>query len=46
MSEKFKVRDPKLSENIFMLADIENQGALDIRELCGVLIFHLKGDLD
>lgn len=46
MTDKFKVRDPKLLDNIFMLADVEARGALDIREICAVLLFHLRGSVE
>ena len=42
MSDSFKIRDTKLVENVFMIADIDGQGALDIRELCASILLHLN----
>ena len=46
MTDVFKIRDPKLLENIFMITDVEGDGALDIRELCAVMILHLRGTIE
>ena len=46
MSDAFKVRDNQLLENIFMIADVDGEGALDIRELCGALLIHMKGEIE
>lgn len=29
-----------------MIADVDGEGALDIRELCGALLIHMKGDIE
>jgi len=46
MTDLFKVRDNKLLDNVFMLADVDGQGALDIRELCAVLVIHMRGEIE
>ena len=46
MTDIFKVRDPKLLENVFMLADLEGEGALDVRELCAIMLIHMRGELE
>jgi hypothetical protein len=38
MTDVFKVRDAKLLDNIYMITDVEGDGALDIRELCAVML--------
>lgn len=46
MTDVFKVRDQKLLENVFMIADLDGMGALDIREICAGMIFHMRGSID
>jgi hypothetical protein len=46
MADNFKVKDSKLLDNIFMLADVTNNGALDIREICSTMIFNMRGSMD
>lgn len=46
MADMFKIRDSKLLDNVFLIADIDGEGALDIRELCAVLLLHLRGSVD
>jgi len=46
MVDEFKVRDDKLLDNIFLIADVDGEGALDIRELCAVLILHMRGSIE
>lgn len=41
----FKVKDAQLINNMFTIADTNGDGALDIRELIGNLIFWLRGNL-
>jgi Ca2+-binding EF-hand superfamily protein len=41
----FKINDPQLINNIFLLADSRGNGALDIRELIGNMIFWLRGSI-
>jgi Ca2+-binding EF-hand superfamily protein len=45
MFELFKVKDASLLQNIFIVSDPSGEGALDIRELLGNLIFWLRGSL-
>ena len=46
MSDAFKVRDNLLLDNVFMIADLDGEGALDIRELCGVILLHMRGEIE
>jgi len=46
MNDVFKIRDTKLLENVFMITDVEGDGALDIRELCAIMLFHTRGTID
>ena len=45
MFNEFKVRDAQLVNNIFVIADTNGHGALDIRELLGNMIFWLRGTI-
>ncbi len=45
MLDVFKVRDANLVNNIFVIADSNGNGALDIRELIGNMVFWLRGTL-
>jgi len=45
MVDVFKVKDIHLCNHIFVIADSKKDGALDIRELIGNLIFWLRGEL-
>lgn len=45
MYDVFKVRDAQLVNNVFIIADTNGNGALDIRELVGNMIFWLRGSL-
>ena len=45
MFNLFKVQDSALLQNIFIVSDPNGEGALDIRELLGNLIFWLRGPL-
>ena len=45
MYDMFKISDSQLISNIFLIADYRGDGALDIRELLGNLIFWLRGTL-
>lgn len=45
MYDVFKVKDAHLANNIFVVADSNGNGALDIRELIGNIVFWLKGTL-
>jgi Ca2+-binding EF-hand superfamily protein len=46
MTDVFKVRDNRLLDNIYLIADIDGSGALDIRELCAGLIMHMRGAIE
>jgi hypothetical protein len=43
--DAFKVKDASLVQNLFVIADSNGDGALDIREIIGNLVFWLKGSL-
>ena len=45
MFNDFKVKDALTLNNLFMVADVQGHGALDIRELLGNIIFWLRGTL-
>jgi len=45
LMDNFKVKDAQLLSNIFIIADSNGDGALDIREIIGNLIFWLKGSI-
>ena len=45
MLDVFKVKDAHLVNNVFVIADTNGNGALDIRELIGNIIFWLRGTL-
>ncbi|CDW80465.1 hippocalcin-like protein 1 [Stylonychia lemnae] len=45
MLDVFKVKDAHLVNNIFVIADTDGNGALDIRELIGNMVFWLRGTL-
>lgn len=45
MLNVFKVKDAQLVNNIFVIADNNGNGALDIRELIGNIVFWMKGSL-
>jgi len=45
MLDVFKVKDAQLVNNIFVIADVNGTGALDIRELIGNIVFWLRGTL-
>ena len=45
MLDVFKVKDAHLVNNIFVIADTDGNGALDIRELIGNIVFWLRGSL-
>ena len=44
MVQQFNIQDVALTNGIFMVADAESRGALDVRELLGNMIFWLRGD--
>ena len=46
MVQKFRVSDVKLTNSIFMVADEQQKGAIDVRVLLANMIFWLKGDAD
>ena len=46
MTDIFKVRDPKLLDNVFMLADLDGKNALDIRELSAIMLIQMRGELE
>jgi len=46
MTDVFKVRDPKLLDNIFLIADVDGEGALDIREICASMLMHMRGTIE
>ena len=45
MIDVFKTKDPNLLQQIFLLADSNKDGALDIREIIGNLVFWLRGSM-
>ena len=45
MLDVFKVKDAQLVNNVFVIADVNGTGALDIRELIGNVVFWLRGTL-
>lgn len=45
MLDVFKVKDAQLLNNLFVISDVNGNGALDIREIIGNLIFWLRGSL-
>ena len=46
MTDQFKIRDAKLLDNIFLIADIDGVGALDIREICVTMLLHMRGAIE
>ena len=44
MMQRFGIQDVQLTNAIFMVADSEKKGALDVRELLGNMVFWLRGD--
>lgn len=46
MNDVFKIRDSKLLDNVFMIADVDGEGALDIREICSTMLFHMRGTIE
>ena len=46
MTDVFKIRDSKLLDNIYMITDVEGDGALDIRELCAVMLLQMRGSVE
>ena len=46
MTDVFKVRDNRLLDNVFLIADIDGTGALDIREICASMIMHMRGTIE
>ena len=46
MVQKFRVNDVKLTNSLFMVADEQRKGALDVRVLLGNMLFWLKGDAE
>ena len=46
MSDAFKIRDAKLLDNVYMIADVDGDGALDIREILAAILFHLRGTIE
>lgn len=46
MTDVFKVRDSRLLDNVFLIADIDGAGALDIREICASMIMHMRGAIE
>jgi len=47
MKDKFKIIDNPLVESVFMVADQDNEGAVDVRVLCTVIAIHLPyGTID
>lgn len=44
MLQHFGVSDVKLTSHIFNLADSKGDGALDVRDLIGCIIFWLRAD--
>jgi hypothetical protein len=45
MLDVFKVKDAQLLNNLFVISDVNGNGALDIREIIGNIIFWLRGSL-
>ena len=45
MLQHFAVSDVMLTSHIFLVADTKGDGALDVRDLIGNIIFWLRGDL-
>jgi hypothetical protein len=45
MLQHFGVSDVMLTSHIFLLANTKGDGALDVRDLIGRIIFWLRGDL-
>ena len=45
MLDVFKVKDAQLLNNIFLISDVNGNGALDIREIIGNIVFWLRGSL-
>ena len=46
MTDVFKIRDSKLLDNIYMITDVEGDCALDIRELCAVMLLQMRGSIE
>ena len=46
MTDIFKIRDSKLLDNVYMIADVQGVGALDIREIAAAMIFHFSGPIE
>lgn len=46
MVDEFKIRDEKLLDNVFLIADVDGEGALDIREICANILFHMRGPIE
>ena len=46
MVQTFRVQDVKLTNSLFMVADEQRKGALDVRALLANIVFWLKGDHD
>lgn len=46
MTDIFKVRDAKLLDNVYMIADVHGAGALDIREIAAAMLFHFSGPIE